>query len=135
LFHLSSSWDVCCAFGREDPLLGSHLHRVPGAAERRRIAEVEIIHRLDGHAVMQRQCEHVDSLGDLGLPVSDNLSAEKLTRGAVPSDSDHQLPGTGVVRLVVIMLTECCQWVEAACGCFCIPQSGSRNSEFKHLHD
>ena len=47
------------------PGLSAHLNRVPGTAQRRSIAEIEIIQPLDSHVVEQGGGKDVDPLRDL----------------------------------------------------------------------
>lgn len=56
----SFAWHLCRP---TTPGLGRHLHRVPPTAERRRIAQVEIIDRFDIHLVEKGRGAHVNLLG------------------------------------------------------------------------
>src|SRR5271166_1615940 len=72
--------------GSPDPGLGAELDRVPGAAERRGVGQVQVADRLDGHGVEDRGGGHVDPLGDLGGPVLEQLHAQQAAARPVASE-------------------------------------------------
>ena len=63
--------------GGPGPGLGAHLDRFPGAAQRRGVGQVQVADRVDGHVVEDRGGGDVDALGDLGVPVPEQLQAEQ----------------------------------------------------------
>jgi len=89
------------AFHRFHPDLCSHLHRVPRIAERRRVAEVEIIQIFDAHAMEQRRCEDIDAFRHPRLPVAEDLRAQKSAGSAIARHPDVQFLCVRVVDLVV----------------------------------
>ena len=56
-----------------DPGLDTHLHRVPGAAHRRGVAEVYVIQVIYFHLVVQCGGYDIDSLGYFNRPVTQKL--------------------------------------------------------------
>lgn len=59
-----------------NPSLRGCLRGIPGAAERRGIAEVQIVQLLDLHFVKYGGGEDVDALRRFRLPMTEQLSAE-----------------------------------------------------------
>jgi hypothetical protein len=51
--------------------VGGELDGVPGAPERRGVAEVQVAEALDGHVVEHGGGGDVDAFGDLGVVVAD----------------------------------------------------------------
>jgi hypothetical protein len=60
------------------------LNGIPWAAERRRVAEIEIVEVFDVRFVEQRRSDNVDPLRDLRLAIANNLSAEQTTGARSP---------------------------------------------------
>ncbi len=83
------------------PGLRRDLDGVPGTAERGRVAQVDIVDTIDGHAKKQRRGIDVDALGHRSLPGSDDLCIEELPGLSIAGDAQAQAPGARVVRLVI----------------------------------
>ncbi len=62
-----------------------------------RVGEVEVADRLDGHAVEDGRRADVDPLGDLGVPVSEELEVEQATRCPVADETHEDAVASGVV--------------------------------------
>jgi hypothetical protein len=45
------------------PFLSNHMHRIPGAAQRRRVTEIKVVELFYGHAPEECGGEDVDTLG------------------------------------------------------------------------
>jgi len=58
---------------RSDPRLGTRLDGVPGTTHGRRVAEVEGIQVVDGHAMKQGGGKDIRAFGDFSMVVSDHL--------------------------------------------------------------
>ena len=55
------------------PGLSTHLNRIPGATDRRRVAEVEVVQIVDAHAVKEGGGKDINPFGDFPMVVSDHL--------------------------------------------------------------
>src|SRR6266566_4119874 len=84
-----------------DPGLGTHLHRVPWATHRRRVAEVEVVQVVDAHAVKEGSGKDINPFGDFPVPMTDDLRSQKATGLAITGDPHVQFMRTRVVDLVV----------------------------------
>ena len=56
-----------------DPGLCAHLHRIPGATDGRRVAEVEVVQLVDAQAVKEGGGKDINPFGDFPMVVSDHL--------------------------------------------------------------
>lgn len=80
------------------PHLSARLQYIPGAAERRRVREVEVAQRLDGHLVEQRRGGDIYPLGDfrmtrstVGVP-KNRRSANGAEQSLVPAAAPPRQP-------------------------------------------
>ena len=88
--------------GGPDPGLGAHLDRVPRAAQRRGVGQVQVADRIDGHAVEDGGGRDVDALGDLGVLMPEQLQAQQPPGSAVAGDPHGDAVAAGVVGLMII---------------------------------
>src|ERR671913_1427784 len=83
------------------PGLGGELDGIPWAAEGWGVAQVQVVEAIHGHAVEKRVRWGVDAFGDLGVVVADQLGAEQLPARPVAGNTQVELVGARVIRLVV----------------------------------
>ena len=83
------------------PSLGGHLRGIPRTAERRRIAEIKLIQAFNRHVVEKGCRENIDSFGNLGFPVPDQLSTEKPSSAFISADSKNDSLGARIVSFVI----------------------------------
>ena len=81
--------------------MGGHLHRIPRAAERRSIAKIKLIQAFNRHVVEEGCSENIDSFGNFGFPVPDQLSTEKPPSIFISADSKNDFLGARIVSFVI----------------------------------
>jgi hypothetical protein len=81
--------------------LGDHLHRIRRTAEWRSITEIKLIQAFNRHVVEKGYGENIDSFGNLGFPVSDQLSTEKPSSTFISADSKNDFLGGRIVSFVI----------------------------------
>lgn len=59
------------------PALRTHLNGIPGAAQRRRIAQVQVVQHLDAHAVEDSRGKNVDPFGDFRPKMTNDLCPQQ----------------------------------------------------------
>src|SRR5271170_1914400 len=117
------------------PGLGANLDCLPGASKRGRVRQVEIAYGLDGHLVEDGGCGDVDALGDLGVPMAEQLQAEQLTGAPVAGDAHSDAVAAGVVGLVIVGLGLDRDWLEPGRDCLVIAQAGACGRLVEDFHD
>ena len=81
------------------------------------------------------RCGGVDSFGDLGLAVSEELNAEQPAGCAVAGDADSDAVASGVVGLVVVGLGLDGERIEPGCDGFVVAQTCAGGDVVEDLHD
>ena len=119
---------------RADPGLCTHLHGIPWAAERRRVAEIEIIQIFDAHAVEKRRCEYIDAFRHLRPPVAEDLRAQESVGPAIARHPDAQFLCAGVIGLVIPGFGLDSDGIKSRSARFGFAQARPRDRQFEDLH-
>lgn len=77
---------------------------VPEGAERRAVGQVEVAHLVEGDAEVDGGSGDVDSLGDPGVPVPEELHAQQSAGSPVGGEPHVDTAAAGVAGLVVLGL-------------------------------
>src|ERR1019366_5432210 len=97
------------------------------------VGQVEVADGIGGHVVEDRGGGDVDALGDLGVPVPEQLHAQQLPGAAVAGEPHGDAVAAGVVGLVVVGLGSDGDRVEPGGG-LVVAQAGARGGLVEDLH-
>ena len=94
------------------PSLGRHLDRIPWAAERRRVAKIEIVEIVDARVLKYRGSDDVDPLRYLGFSIAEDLTAQQPASSPIPRQVDSKRHRARVIGFMVVGFETCGYRVE-----------------------
>lgn len=115
------------------PRLRGYLYRIPWAAERRCIAEIQVVELFDRQLLEQRGCEHIEALRDFCLLGADYLRSQQSPSGVVTGDAKLQRHRPGIVGFVIVRFCLDCQRVKARFPRFGVADPRARNRKVENL--